>query len=459
MAKKKARSVLVRYADVPTAAQRYEAGKALRDKVPRSSHAVWETTSKRDPIALFTESNKTRLQDLVPIRYGRMATSPFAFYRGSAVLMAHDLSSTPVSGIKAQICGDAHLANFGLFATPERNVIFDVNDFDETLRGPWEWDLKRLAASCFIAARDNGLRRRQSREIAQVAAFHYRAQMNSLAKVGYLDVWYSRIDIRTALEIVPRSYVKAARHEQHASIHRTTHHGFPSFVVRKAGSFRIEDEAPLVAHLSDAERARRLVQDIIRYRDTLENDRQMLLSRYHLVDFATKVVGVGSVGTRCYVALFMGRDKTDPLLLQIKEAQASVLERYLGKSRYSNHGERVVHGQRLMQAASDMFLGWARGLYHDYYVRQLRDMKYSATVQTMDRQDLADYAALCGRTLARAHARSGNPSMIAGYVGNGDALDRALGEFAESYAEQNEQDYNTLLEALRTKRLKATHNM
>src|SRR5271165_93270 len=459
MAKRKARGVLERYADVPTAAQRYEAGKALRVKAPRSAHAVWETTSRRDPIALFIEFNKTRLPELVPIRYGRMASSPFAFFRGSAVLMAHDLSSTPVSGIKAQICGDAHLANFGLFATPERNVIFDVNDFDETLRGPWEWDLKRLAASCFMAARGNGLRRRQSREIAQFAALHYRTQMISLAKLGYLDVWYSRLDVRTALAIVPRSYANAAKHEQRASIQRTTHHGFPSFVVRKGGTFRIQDEAPLVTHLSDPERARRLVQDVIRYRDTLESDRQLLLSRYHIVDFATKVVGVGSVGTRCYVALLMGRDKNDPLLLQIKEAQASVLERYVGRSRYANHGERVVHGQRLMQAASDMFLGWARGLHYDYYVRQMRDMKYSAAVQTMNRRDLAEYAALCGRTLARAHARSGDPSMIAGYLGNGDALDRALGEFAESYAAQNEQDFDALLEAIRTKRIKASHNL
>ena len=455
MARRKARATLVRYTQVPTAAQRYEAGKAIRLKVPRASHAEWQPASRRDPIALIIDSNKERVPELVPIRYGRMATSSFAFYRGAAVLMALDLKSTPVSGIKAQLCGDAHLSNFGLFATPERRIIFDVNDFDETLRGPWEWDVKRLAASCFIAARDNGLRRRQSRDTAQLCVRHYRQYMHALAKAGHLDAWYARVDLQTALDIVPRSYAAAARHEQRATIHRTTHHGFPRFVVRKGGTVRIADETPLIAHLHNQEQARRLAQEIIRYRSTLENDRQEILGRYHLVDFATKVVGVGSVGTRCYVALLMGRDKKDPLVLQIKEAQASVLEHYLGKSRYANHGERVVSGQRLLQAASDIFLGWARGLRHDFYVRQLQDMKYSATVQTMGRRDLLDYAALCGRTLARAHARSGDASMIAGYLGNADAFDRALARFAETYAEQNEKDYAALQQAIADKRIRA----
>lgn len=456
MPKRKARRHSVRHADVPSAAQRYAAGQSLRTKAPRSSHAQWEPVKRRDPLGLLVDSNKTRLPNLVPIRYGRMATSPFAFYRGSAVLMAHDLHPTPISGLNAQICGDAHLSNFGLFATPERNVIFDVNDFDETLRGPWEWDIKRLAVSCFIAARGNGVRRKASNHVTRMSVWAYRDQMRALAKLGYLDTWYVRLDLRTALEIVPRSYAEAARRQEHGTIHPTSHIGLPSFVVDQAGKFRIKDEPPLIEHFQDMARTRRLEQDITRYRDTLESDRQVLLGRYHLADIAMKVVGVGSVGTRCFVALFVGRDERDTLLLQIKEAQASVLERYLGKSRYANHGERVVHGQRLMQAASDIFLGWARGLHHDYYVRQLRDMKYSAAVSAMNEPDLIDYAALCGRALARGHARSGDASAIAGYLGNGDAFDRALAEFAEVYAEQNERDYNALLEAIRTKRIVAT---
>ena len=444
---------------MPTAAQRYAAGKALRAKVARTSHAAFEPSARRDPIGMLIESNKTRLPELVPIRYGRMATSPFAFYRGAAAVMAYDLRSTPVTGIKSQICGDAHLSNFGLFQTPELNVIFDVNDFDETLRGPWEWDLKRLAASCFIAARDNGLRRRQSREVAKAAAQHYRESMLELAKAGYLQVWYWRLDLRKALDIVPRSYAAAARHAQHATLHRVNHHGMPGFVVRGGGSYRIANEVPLIAHIKDREVERRLAQDVIRYRTTLQEDRQALLARYHLVDFAIKVVGVGSVGTRCYIALLVGRDKNDTLLLQIKEAQASVLERYLGKSTYENHGQRVVHGQRLMQAASDLFLGWAHGPSHDYYVRQLRDLKFSAAVQTMNRPDLTEYAALCARTLARSHARSGDASMIAGYLGAGESFDGAIATFAELYAEQNEQDYRALLEAIKAKRIKANQSL
>jgi len=456
MAKRKARGSAGRHPDVPSAAQRYEAGRKLRTKVPRSRHAEWEPSSRRDPMGLIIESNATRVQELVPIRYGRMALSPFAFYRGAAALMAYDLKDTRVSGINAQICGDAHLSNFGLFGTPERRIIFDVNDFDETRRGPWEWDVKRLAASCFIAARGNGARRRPSRGVAQASVAAYRDEMQTMAKLGYVDIWYTWLDLRRALEIVPRSYFMAARDRKRQAIHRTYSHGLPGFVVHKKKGLQIQDERPLIVHLDDAERARRLELDIIHYRDTLEPDRQTLLNRYHLVDLATKVVGVGSVGTRCYVALFLGRDDRDSLLLQIKEAQASVLERYLGKSRYANHGERVVNGQRLMQAASDIFLGWARGLRHDYYVRQLRDEKYSAAVQAMGMRDLIDYAELCGRALARAHARSGDSAEIAGYLGRGETFDRALAAFAETYGEQNESDYAALLHAIKTRRIKAT---
>jgi len=443
-----------------THAERYAAGKALRAKVPRSSQGEWAPAARRsDPIDLLIESNRTRLPELVPIRYGRMATSPFAFFRGSALLMAYDLGGRPVTGIKAQICGDAHLSNFGLFATPERNVIFDVNDFDETLRGPWEWDLKRLAASSFVAARTNGLRRKDARSIARAGAQAYRREMHELANLGYLNVWYSRVDVRKALEIVPRSYIAAAKHAERDAIHRTLNHGLPNFVVRKGRTYRIQDDAPLIEHLNDTERVRRLARDVEEYRATLQDDRRELLSRYRLVDFASKVVGVGSVGTRCYIALFIGKNKDDALLLQVKEAQASVLERFLGKSRYANHGERVVHGQRLMQAASDMFLGWVRGVSNDYYVRQLRDLKFSAAVPAMARRDLIDYAALCGRTLARAHARSSHATLIAGYLGRGEAFDRAICAFAESYAEQNERDYNALLAAIRSGRIKALNSL
>jgi len=459
MARKRS-SARAPYAQVRTAAERYAAGRALRAKVPRSRHAEWAPSKHRpDPIGMLIAANRSRVPELVPIRYGRMATSPFAFYRGAADVMAYDLSLTPVSGIHAQLCGDAHLSNFGLFATPERNVIFDVNDFDETRRGPWEWDIKRLAASCFIAARSNGLRRKVARQIAQEAACAYRDQMRILAKAGYIDIWYYRLDVRAALEIVPRSFYATAKHAERDTIHRDSHHAIPKFIVRKGGTFRIQDETPLISHLDAPEQTRRLEQDIIRYRDTLQDDRQTLLRRYHLVDMATKVVGVGSVGTRCYVALFIGRDPDDSLILQVKEAQASVYEPYLGKSQYANHGQRVVHGQRLMQAASDPFLGWAHGLRHDYYVRQLRDLKFSATVQTMQGADLELYAGLCGRTLARAHARSGDPSIIAGYLGNGDAFDRALAAFSELYAEQNERDCAALLEAIKTKRVKSLPNM
>jgi len=460
MAKPRSRGALEPYAQVRTPAERYADGQALRRKVPRSRHAEWEPAKSRpDPVSVLIAANRSRVPDLVPIRYGRMATTAFAFFRGAASIMACDLSKTPVCGVFAQLCGDAHLSNFGLFATPERHIIFDLNDFDETRRGPWEWDIKRLAASCFIAARGNGCRRKVARSLARYAALAYREQMHTLAKAGYLDIWYYRLDLRTALDIVPRSYAALAKHPLRATIHRTTHHGNPSFVIGKGRRLRIEDNPPLIAHLRDTAQAHRLEQDLMRYENTLQEFRQTLLRRYHLVDFATKVVGVGSVGTRCYVALLLGRDKTDSLLLQIKEAQASVLEPYLGKSGFDNHGERVVHGQRVMQAASDLFLGWARGLGHDYYVRQLRDMKYSAAVQAMPVDDLIDYARLCGRTLARAHARSGDPSMIAGYLGRADAFDHALATFSELYAEQNERDYKALLEAIATRRIKAIPNL
>lgn len=383
-------------------------------------------------------------------------TSPFAFYRGSAAIMARDLSSTPVTGIKAQVCGDAHLSNFGLFATPERNVIFDVNDFDETRRGPWEWDVKRLAASCVVAARDNGVTRKRSRALAQDCVRSYRTHIRELAELGYVDVWYSRIDVTAALDLVPRSYAAAARHEERDPIRRTAHQHFPKFVRHRSGGLRFVDEPPLLRHLADAREQRTVEAEFTAYPATLQDDRQALLRRYRLVDFARKVVGVGSVGTRCYAALLIGRDTDDVLLLQAKEAQASVLEPFVGKSPYKNHGQRVVHGQRLMQAASDMFLGWARGRGgYDYYVRQLRDMKYSAVVQTMSVSDLSEYAQLCGRTLARAHARSGEAAAIAGYLGAGRAFDRAIAAFAVDYAAQNERDFHAFLAAVKQKRIKA----
>ncbi len=448
-----------------TRAERYAAGKALRSKAPRTSHGEWAAAADRpDPISLLEESNRTRVPELIPIRYGRMSLSPFAFLRGSAVVMSSDLAKTPVSGIKAQICGDAHLSNFGFFATPERNLAFDVNDFDETLPGPWEWDLKRLAASIVVAGRQNGYTAQENRQSAVSSIREYRTLMRSMATMQALSVWYLHLDMTEVMGMVKRKEQERLQRQEKKATHSTSLSVFPKMTEKVAGQYRIKDEPPLIVHVEglgdvkqtqehEAERTKGYFDD---YVQTLPDDRKVLLKKYHFVDIARKVVGVGSVGTRTWVVLLMaGGDGDDPLFLQIKEADASVLEPFWGKSAYANHGERVVKGQRLMQFASDIFLGWTHGDLADLYVRQLRDMKLSEDIATMTKRDFDQYAGWCAMALARAHARCGDPVVISGYLGNSDLFDQAIALFAEAYADQTERDYATLVTAIKEGRIKA----
>jgi uncharacterized protein (DUF2252 family) len=453
-------------------AARSTAGKDARRQAPRASHGVWEPALDRpDPIGLLEAQAASRVPELVPIRHGRMAASPFAFFRGAAAVMAADLAPTPTSGIRVQCCGDAHLSNFGGFASPERELVFDLNDFDETLPAPWEWDLKRLVASIAVAAREAGLPRRQRRGIARGTVRGYREAMRALAEWRTLDVWYARIDEqelarhvqalsgKDALARFERGTAKAKRKDSTRAFARLTQ--------RVNGHPRIAADPPLIVPLRDmlepeqaAEWEGGMARLIAAYRATLPADRRVLLDRFDFVDMAHKVVGVGSVGTRAWILLMLGRDDQDPLFLQCKEAQASVLAPYVGTSRFSNQGRRVVEGQRLMQAASDIFLGWIRttgldGRERDFYVRQLWDWKVSADVAAMEPETLAAYGQLCGATLARAHARCGDAVAIAAYLGSSDAADRALADFAESYADQNERDHAALLTAIDAGRLEA----
>jgi len=456
-----------------TQAERYAAGKALHAKASRTSHGEWAAASDRpDPISLLEESNRTRVQELVPIRYGRMSLSPFAFLRGSAGVMASDLANTPVSGITVQICGDAHLSNFGFFATPERNMVFDVNDFDETLPGPWEWDLKRLAASIVVAGRQNGFTNQENQQAVTASMEEYRTSMRQMMRMGALEVWYQHYDIGMLLDLAkPKGREELQKQVEKARQHRTNLGAFPKMAEVVNGQYRIKDEPPLIVHIEEIGEAKQAGEDVSNvrelaveqvksameaYRKTLPDDRKVLLGKYHFVDFARKVVGVGSVGTRTWVMLLMsGGDGNDPLFLQIKEADVSVLEPYLGKSSYANHGERVVQGQRLMQEASDLFLGWTHGAVADLYVRQLRDMKLSEDVTLLTRQQFTRYARLCAATLARAHARSGDPAMISGYLGNSDTFAQAIARFAASYADQTERDHAALLAAIKEERIRA----
>ncbi len=459
-----------------TRAERQARGKAARAEVPRKSHSEYEPAASRpDPIGLLEEQAVTRVPELVPIRYGRMLVSPFAFYRGGALLMASDLAGTPRSGLTAQICGDAHLSNFGVFASPERRLLFDINDFDETLPGPWEWDVKRLAASIAVAGRENGFRESDRRIVVLAAVAGYREAMREFAAMRNVDVWYAHVDIDQLFgqlqKQVAARQVKRARAALAKARTRDSMQAFAKLTRMVDGEPRIVADPPLivpVADLVDASVPReQLVQtmrELIRsYRGSLQNDRRVLLESYRFVDMARKVVGVGSVGTRAWIVLLMGIDGRDPLFLQAKEAQRSVLERFVGKSRYSNQGERVVRGQRLMQAVSDIFLGWQRATAtdtlddasRDFYIRQLRDWKGSAVIEEMVPRGMAEYARVCGWTLARAHARSGDRVAIASYLGGGGVFDQALAEFAERYADQNERDYRSLREAVDAGRLEA----
>jgi len=440
-----------------TREERLAVGRALRERVPRKGHAEWTPPrTGRDPIEILEASNQGRLCELVPIRYGRMARTPFTFLRGSAALMAYDLATTPTTGIPVQACGDCHLLNFGAFATPERNLVFDLNDFDETLPAPWEWDLKRLVISFLVAARDN----RQSDDDGQRAVLEcvraYREHLRECSKLRPLEVWYQRMDAKALIDAAPDAGERKFRQQiAERARERVLENLFPRITTLVGGRHRIVDQPPILFHVAEPDFAERVEEGMADYRDSLSDDRRVLLDRYRLEDCALKVVGIGSVGTRCYIGLLFSEDG-HPLILQFKEAVRSVLEPYAGKSAYKNQGQRVVAGQRLMQSSSDIFLGWVRGRRgYDFYVRQLRDMKMSMPVDGFSPAQLKLYARMCGWTLARAHAKSGGAATISGYLGKGDAFDNALGKFALAYAEQIQIDHATLVNAIRSGRVKA----
>jgi uncharacterized protein (DUF2252 family) len=443
----------------PNRKQRRADGKALRDKCEREAHAKWKPQAKRrDPVELLIESSEGRIPQLVPIRYGRMMLSPFAFYRGAAAIMAADLAHTPVSGIRVQACGDCHLLNFGGFATPERNIAFDINDFDETLPAPWEWDIKRLAASCIIAGQHNGYVRADAREMARRCVEGYREHIRKFAEMSVLERWYTSIHTQ---EILDNIRMKKWRKDVEAQIARAAartvlEHDFPKLATVEGCKARIKDNPPLIFHQTGREQDEyiRAVKAAFRkYRGTLSDDRRELLDRFEMKDIAVKVVGVGSVGTHCSILLMMAGDD-DALFLQVKEARVSVLEPYAGKSRYKNRGQRVVEGQRLTQAASDIFLGWTEGDHRrHFYLRQLRDVKIKPMIEGIRASQLGDYAGWCGWALARAHAKSGDAAAISGYLGSSPRFDEAVARFAVTYAEQNERDHKALLKAIRDGRI------
>jgi uncharacterized protein (DUF2252 family) len=449
--------------------ERAARGKAERAEVPRSVHGEWGARSaRRDPVELLEEQAASRVPELVPIRYGRMLVSPFTFYRGAAYLMAADLAGSQRTGLRVQLCGDAHLSNFGGFAAPDRRLVFDVNDFDETLPGPFEWDLKRLVASFAVGGRDLGFDADQRRGVNLAVTRSYREAMRGLSSMKTLDLWYSRIDAETLIGQFRSAASVKRRKLMEKNLAKTrakdSLRAFGKLTTSVDGEPRIISDPPLIVPIEDLAGGRD-IEEFARavhrgYRRTLQGDRKHLLERFRYVHAARKVVGVGSVGTRAWIMLMLGRDNDDPLFLQLKEAQPSVLEPFLGKSQYANHGQRVVEGQRLMQAASDIMLGWHRvtgidGVKRDFYVRQLWDEKGSAIIEGMKPRELAGYAEICGRTLARSHARSGDPVTIGAYLGSSDALDRALADFAELYADQNELDYAALSAAVKTGRVKA----
>lgn len=451
------------YEGIPSRKERKAAGKALRERVPREQHGEWSASGRRcDPVDQVIESGQGRLPELLPIRHGRMMVSPFTFYRGTANIMAADLADTPVSGINAQICGDCHLLNLGAFATPERRVIIDINDFDETLPGPWEWDVKRLAASFVLAARSNGFSRADQRDAALACVRAYRARMAEFADMHALDVWYASIDTKAVFRTL-RDAVTVKRFSKRvdkAAARTVAEEDFPKMVAQEGDRPVIKEARPLIYHhpFITLEQTREVIERTFAdYRMTLADDRRVLLDRYRIKDFSLKVVGVGSVGTFCAVMLMMA-ESDDPLFLQVKEARASVLERHLPKSVYTNHAQRVVAGQRLMQSASDIFLGWAQGHGQEkrhFYVRQLRDVKVKPLVEIFNPTTMEDYGSICGWALARAHARSGDAAMISGYLGKSDAFDRAIARFGFSYADQAERDHAIFTGAIGKGRIEA----
>ncbi len=443
----------------PTLAERYAMGKSLRDQCPRDAHANWKPASNRqNPLALMEESNKGRMPQLIPVRHGRMMKSPFAFYRGAALNMAADLANSPASGIRVQACGDCHLMNFGAYATPERRVIFDINDLDETLPAPWEWDVKRLAASYILACRDNGFSEDIARDAVLTCVRSYRERMREYSTMRVMDVWYASIDVEKIMETMRDSeaYHRMLKRLAKARERTVAEHDFPELATMAGLAPTIKDNPPLIFHLRETgheEQNENLFKAFAQYRETIQEDRRLLLDRFKIMDAAIKVVGVGSVGTYCGIILLMANEH-DPLFLQFKHARPSVLEAYAGKSLHSNHGQRIVHGCRMMQSASDLFLGWTEGIAdRHYYVRQLKDMKIKPLVEVFTQGVMLEYARLCGWTLAHAHARSGEPAEITGYLGESDKFDEAVADFSVAYADQCEHDYAILMKAVRAGKL------
>ena len=439
---------------------RWRRGRALRKHVPRRSMADGGAPPARDPIAVLEQQAATRAPELVPIRHGRMAESPFAFFRGGAAIMAADLAGTVTTGLQVQACGDAHVANFGTFATPERNVVFDINDFDETLPGPWEWDVKRLAASLQVVARGHGFADAVCEQVVTTAAREYRERLRAFAAMRTLDLWYDRIHVDDVIAHFPPEYQGTVRRDVRRAERKNRFRAVAKLVRDVDGDLRLAEDPPFLVHLTsvghDMEEVAAMVEG---YRATLSDERRDLFDRFEVVDVARKVVGVGSVGTRCWVALLVGRDHPDgdQLILQVKEAQASVLEPHVGTSDRGHHGRRVVAGQRLTQAASDLFLGWCEGPVsgRHYYVRQLWDVKGQSDLLDMGQSNLLHYGALCAWALARAHARTGDAVPIAGYLGGSDRFDRAIVDYASAYAELNDADHQALLDAIGSGRVEA----
>lgn len=446
---------IMQFPSQPSRAELFARGEELRAKFPRSSHATWKPPNNRpDPLRLIKESDKGRIPQLIPIRHGRMMKSPFTFYRGAALNMASDLANTPASGIRVQVCGDAHLLNFGVYASPERRLIFDVNDLDETLPAPWEWDVKRLAASFILACRSNGLSEDDARDAALACARAYREHMAEFSQMRALEVWYASLDVEKILSQVKNAESRKRARKRIAKARKRTvaEHEFPMLADTANESVTIKDNLPLIYHwhgMGKDEYLENVRQGFAEYRDTLPDERRVLLDRFEIKDLAIKVVGVGSVGTFCGIVLLMAAEN-DPLFLQIKQANASALEPYAGKSTYPNHGERVVRGCLLMQSASDLFLGWSHGkLGRHFYVRQLKDMKIKVMVEVFGLTEMLQYADICGFTLARAHARSGESAMISGYLGQSDSFDKAIATFSAAYADQSEKDHAVLMKAVR----------
>ncbi len=449
------------FASRPSRAERRASGRAMRDKCPRSSNASWEApTDRPDVVRLIEEGNVGRLPELVPLRHGRMLPSPFTYYRGAALSMAVDLAGTPATGLRVQACGDAHLGNFRCFATPERRVIFDIHDLDETLPAPWEWDVKRLAASFVLACRTGGLREKQAQEAVLACVRSYRERMAEFSTMRALDVWYARFEAEKLFADIEDANLRARNRKRLARAKSVCafKDEFPRLVDTAGVKPAIKDDPPTTYHhleRGEEEFYATIAEAFALYRESLPDDRRVLLDRYRLEDLAIRVVGVGSVGTVCAVALLMAGAK-DPLFLQIKEARPSVLEAHAGKSVYANHGQRVVQGHRLMQSASDIFLGWTRGhTGRHFYVRQLRDMKIKFAVELFPPSKMIQFAGWCGSTLARAHARSGDPAAISGYLGKSDVFDRAIAAFAAAYADKVERDHEHLTKAVREGRLEA----